>query len=155
MATRLRSGAFADLVRKDVTFINRQGGSGTRVLLDFELAQHGIPADGISGYETEEYTHMAVAVAVVSGAADVGLGVLSAARALDLDFIPVTSESYDLIIPEAFFDTPPLQCLLATIRSPDFTRRVTALGGYDTTRTGQVVGGKPGNRGRKGSGSDG
>ena len=91
----------------DVTFINRQGGSGTRVLLDYELEKRGISAGDICGYETEEFTHMAVAVAVVSGAADVGLGVLSAARALDLDFIPVTSERYDLIIPEVFFETRP------------------------------------------------
>ncbi len=99
-------GGFEDLTRDGVTFINRQGGSGTRVLLDYELAKRGIPAGDISGYETEEFTHMAVAVAVMSGAADAGLGIRSAARALDLDFLPVTSERYDLIIPEEFVDTP-------------------------------------------------
>jgi putative molybdopterin biosynthesis protein len=131
---------FPDLSRPDVTFINRQGGSGTRVLLDFELGRQGIPSSGIAGYETEETTHMAVAVAVVSGAADAGLGVLSAARALDLDFIPVTSESYDLVIPEAFFETPPIRAVLEVIRSGEFARRVTSLGGYGTARTGQVMG---------------
>jgi molybdopterin molybdotransferase/putative molybdopterin biosynthesis protein len=130
---------FEDLTRDEVTFINRQGGSGTRVLLDHELDRRGLSSGDISGYETEEFTHMAVAVAVVSGAADVGLGVLSAARALKLDFIPVTSESYDLIIPEAFFETPPLQRLLEVTRSAEFARRVNELGGYDTTRTGQVA----------------
>jgi len=131
---------FEDLTRRDITFINRQGGSGTRVLLDYELDERGISASGISGYETEEFTHMAVAVAVVSGAADAGLGVLSAARALGLDFIPVTSERYDLIIPEAFFENPPIQRLLEVIRSQEFARRVGELGGYSTQQTGQVLG---------------
>jgi len=132
-------GGFEDLTRDGITFINRQGGSGTRVLLDYELDRRGIPAGGIAGYETEEFTHMAVAVAVVSGAADVGLGVKSAARALDLDFIPVTKERYDLIVPEVFFTTLPLRRLLDVIRSPEFARRVGELGGYDTARTGQVT----------------
>jgi len=125
-------GGFEDLTNDDITFINRQGGSGTRVLLDFELEKRGISASDIAGYETVEFTHMAVAVAVVSGAADAGLGILSAAKALDLDFIPVTSERYDLIIPEVFLETPPLQRLLEVIRSPEFIRRVDELGGYRT-----------------------
>jgi len=133
-------GGFEDLTRDEITFINRQGGSGTRVLLDYELDERGIPASDISGYETEEFTHMAVAVAVTSGAADVGLGVKSAAKALELDFIPVTSERYDLIIPEVFFETPPLERLLGVIRSPEFARRVDELGGYSTAQTGQVIG---------------
>lgn len=132
-------GGFEDLTRPDVTFINRQAGSGTRVLLDFELAKRGISAQRISGYETEEFTHMAIAVAVVSGAADVGLGVLSAARALELDFIPVTSERYDLIIPEAHWGSASVQSVLEVIRSEEFQRRVTALGGYDTAMTGQQM----------------
>jgi molybdopterin molybdotransferase/putative molybdopterin biosynthesis protein len=131
---------FEDLTRRDITFINRQGGSGTRVLLDYELDKLGVSASDISGYETEEFTHMAVAVAVVSGAADAGLGVLSAARALGLDFIPVTSERYDLIIPEVFFEKPSVQRLLEVIRSPEFARRVGELGGYRTKQTGQVLG---------------
>jgi putative molybdopterin biosynthesis protein len=130
---------FEDLARDDVTFINRQGGSGTRVLLDYELQKRGIAAGDIAGYETEEFTHMAVAVAVTSGAADVGLGVLSAARALGLDFIPVTSERYDLVVPEVFFETPGMEKLLEVIRSSEFARRVGELGGYDTARTGRVI----------------
>jgi putative molybdopterin biosynthesis protein len=132
-------GGFEDLLRDEVTFINRQGGSGTRVLLDYELGRRGLFASDISGYETEEYTHMAVAVAVASGVADVGLGVLSAARALQLDFVPVTSERYDLIIPEVFFEGPSIQRLLEVIRSAEFARRVDELGGYDSARSGQVV----------------
>jgi len=133
-------GGFEDLTGREITFINRQGGSGTRVLLDYELDRRGIPASDIAGFETEEFTHMAVAVAVASGAADVGLGVKSAAGALGLDFIPVTMERYDLVIPEAFFRTPPLQRLLEVIRSPEFARRVGELGGYGTEETGQVIG---------------
>jgi molybdopterin molybdotransferase/putative molybdopterin biosynthesis protein len=125
-------GGFEDLTRDDITFINRQGGSGTRVLLDFELDRRGIPASGMKGYETEEFTHMAVAVAVKSGAADAGLGILSAAKALDLDFIPVTTERYDLVIPEAFFETPPIERLLTVIRSEEFASRLDELGGYST-----------------------
>jgi putative molybdopterin biosynthesis protein len=131
---------FEDLTRSELTFINRQGGSGTRVLLDYELDKRGISAREVSGYETEEFTHMAVAVAVVSGAADVGLGVLSAARALELDFIPVTSERYDLIVPEVFFESPSIQRVLEVIRSKEFARRVGELGGYGTGQTGQVIG---------------
>jgi len=129
-----------DLVRSGITFVNRQGGSGTRVLLDYQLEKLGIAADAIAGYETEEFTHMAVAVAVLSGAADVGLGILGAARALGLDFVPVVSERYDLIIPRAHFDSPGIQLLLDVIRSDEFRARVDALGGYSTARTGQLMG---------------
>ena len=129
----------ADLTRDDVIFVNRQGGSGTRVLLDFELGKLSINGGAITGYASEEFTHMAVAVAVLSGAADVGLGILSAARALELDFIPVTSERYDLIIPEQFFATPAIATLLEVIRSTEFSARVTALGGYSTATTGEIV----------------
>ena len=130
---------FPDLVRADVTFMNRQGGSGTRVLLDYELERRGIRPEDIAGYGTEEFTHMAIAVSVASGAADAGLGILSAAKALDLDFVPVTTESYDLIIPDVHFETPPLRRVLEVIRSEEFARRVAALGGYDTTDTGRVT----------------
>ena len=88
------------------------------MLLDYELEKRSIPASDVSGYRTEEFTHMAVAVAVLSGAADVGLGILAAARALGLDFIPVMEEQYDLLIPAEIFESPPMVELLATIRSP-------------------------------------
>src|SRR5208283_2955029 len=93
---------FEDLVRDDVTFINRQSGAGTRVLLDYNLERLGLDTAKIKGYEMEEFTHTTVAVAVLSGVADVGMGVLAAARALDLDFVPVATEQYDLVIPEEF-----------------------------------------------------
>ncbi|MDH3568256.1 MAG: PhnD/SsuA/transferrin family substrate-binding protein, partial [Desulfobacteraceae bacterium] len=128
-----------DLSRKDITFINRQAGSGTRILLDYRLEQMGIDASRVNGYDNEEFTHMAVAVAVLSGAVDVALGIYAAARALNLDFIPVVTEQYDLVIPEIFFDSENIQILMETIRTPEFKHRVQALGGYSTERTGQVT----------------
>jgi putative molybdopterin biosynthesis protein len=128
-----------DLCRKDVRFINRQAGSGTRILLDFRLKQLGIDPSDVNGYDNEEFTHMSVAVAVQSGTADVTLGIYAAAKALDLDFIPVVTEQYDLIIPEHYFETENIQILLETVNSPAFKKQVEALGGYSTEKTGQVI----------------
>jgi len=128
----------ADLTRDDVVFINRQAGSGTRVLLDYELDKAGIDADEIVGYDNEEYTHMAVAVSVLSGKSDAGLGILAAARALKLDFIPVTEERYDLIIPTRFLDLPMIQKLLEITQRVDFQKAVEEMGGYSTRDTGRV-----------------
>ncbi len=125
-----------DLVREDITFINRQAGSGTRVLLDFELEKADLDPDQISGYDSEEYTHMAVAVAVLSGKADAGLGILAAARALGLDFIPVTEERYDLIIPEEFLNLEMIRRVLEIITTNRFKQNVEAMGGYSTKETG-------------------
>lgn len=132
-------GGIEDLGRDNLRFINRQGGSGTRILLDYRLAEAGIDPAVIAGYNDEEFTHMAVAVAVLSGAADVGLGICAAARALGLDFVPVVTEEYDLVMPERFFETPMIQLVLKTIRSERFQSRVMALGGYDTSKTGTLV----------------
>ncbi len=128
-----------DLVRKEVTFINRQAGSGTRILLDYRLRELGIDPGGIRGYDEDEFTHMAVAVAVLSGRADVGLGIYAAAKALDLDFIPVVQEQYDLVIPEKYWETERIQALLSVIRSKEFQEAVSELGGYDLSLTGTVV----------------
>jgi putative molybdopterin biosynthesis protein len=128
-----------DLTRKDVVFINRQRGSGTRILLDFKLKQAGISSDEISGYTNEEFTHMAVAASVASGSADAGLGIFAAARALKLDFIPMITESYDLVIPADFMDTENIRLLLAIINSDEFKTRVKQLGGYHVKKTGDLV----------------
>jgi len=128
-----------DLVREDVRLINRQSGSGTRILLDFRLKQLGLAADRIEGYSNEEFTHMAVAAAVLSRTADVGLGIFAAAKALGLDFIPVVTEQYDLVIPESCFETTAIQSLLAVINTSAFKQRVSDLGGYHVERTGQVL----------------
>jgi len=126
-----------DLCREDILFVNRQAGSGTRVLLDAELEKRGLDPDGVRGYEHEEYTHMAVAVAVLSGKADAGLGILAAARALELDFVPITEERYELIIPDEWSALPMIEKMLEIILSPSFKRKVEALGGYSTRETGK------------------
>ncbi len=128
-----------DLQEKQLQFINRQAGSGTRVLFDYQLSKLGIAPETIKGYENDEYTHMSVAVDVLSGRADAGLGIMAAAKALDLDFIPVVTESYDLIIPDRFYQTRKVQVLLDTIHSGEFLSRVNDLGGYSTDNTGQVL----------------
>ncbi|HSN76126.1 MAG TPA: molybdopterin biosynthesis protein [Anaerolineae bacterium] len=128
-----------DLLRPDVSFINRQRGAGTRVLLDFELAKLGIKRRQVQGYERQEFTHLAVAAAVKSGTAGCGLGILAAARALGLDFVPLFSEQYDLVIPRRFYHGELLAPLLTVVRSEEFAATVDALGGYDTAGIGQVI----------------
>ncbi len=128
-----------DLTRPDVLFVNRQRGSGTRVLLDYRLKEQGIDAERIAGYEREEYTHLSVAADVASGAADVGLGILAAARALAMDFVPLFQERYDLVIPRRFYEGPELQPLLEVVRDAAFRSQVEQLGGYDVTNMGRVA----------------
>jgi putative molybdopterin biosynthesis protein len=127
-----------DLTRADIAFVNRQAGSGTRVLLDYHLKQAGIAPDAIRGYDHEEFTHMAVAVDVLSGAADCGMGIYAAARALDLDFVPIAREQYDLLIPSCLLDQPTIQTVLNTVRSAHFRERILSLGGYDPSRSGEL-----------------
>ena len=131
--------ALADLARPDVRFVNRQKGSGTRVLLDYELKRQGFDAAGVRGYEREEFTHLAVAAAVQGGSADVGLGVLSAARALNLEFVPLLREQYDLLVGAEFWDGDFLAPLRAALASGELRGEIEALGGYDLTRIGEVL----------------
>jgi putative molybdopterin biosynthesis protein len=128
-----------DLLREDVIFVNRQRGAGTRVLLDYKLKQRQINPRNIQGYDRQEYTHLAVAAAVASGAADCGLGILAAARALGLDFVPLFDERYDLVIPTCYYESRLLQPLLNLIRDPEFARSVEALGGYGTSQMGKIL----------------
>lgn len=128
-----------DLGREDITFMNRQGGSGTRILLDYRLQQLGLDPGEISGYENEEFTHMSVAVAVLSGMVDTGLGIYAAARALDLEFVPVVTEQYDLVIPQEYFESENIQTLLEIINTKAFKKRAESLGGYSTAKTGEII----------------
>jgi putative molybdopterin biosynthesis protein len=129
-----------DLSRDDIRIINRQRGAGTRVLLDYHLKMKGLVADSIRGYDDEEYTHLGVAAAVASGRADTGLGIAAAALALDLDFIPLFSERYDLIIPQEYVEDILLQPLFEVIGSSRFKSAVAALPGYDVREMGRVIG---------------
>ncbi|HWR02842.1 MAG TPA: molybdopterin biosynthesis protein [Humidesulfovibrio sp.] len=132
----------ADLARPDVNFINRQRGAGTRILLDHHLDKAGIEPSQVRGYDREEYTHMAVAVNVLTGAADCGQGIYAAAKALDLDFVPLARERYDLILPTAHLSDPRIMTLRQVIGTEQFQQRMQGLGGYDTPLTGQIM--KPG-----------
>ena len=126
----------ADLANPGVRLINRQAGSGSRALLDRALAGASIPAGQVEGYEREEWGHLAVAAAVASDSADVGVGVKAAAVAMGLAFLPLEEERYDLVIPEHFLSEGPVQVLLELLRRPVLHRRVESLGGYDTSNMG-------------------
>lgn len=130
---------FKDLVREDVQFVNRQKGAGTRILLDYILTQKGITADNISGYEREMTTHMAVAAAVASGSADAGLGVLSAAKAMHLDFIPVGNEEYDFAVPVSYLKLPMIELFIEMLKSEEFAKELELLGGYSLESAGEIV----------------
>jgi putative molybdopterin biosynthesis protein len=125
---------FDDLVHH--TYVNRQKGAGTRILLDFELQKRGIDPRDIRGYDREVTTHLAVALAVKSGEADAGMGVFSAAQALHLRFVPVATERYELAIRASHMTDPRVKALVETISSPEFTAVLERLGGYDTKETG-------------------
>lgn len=128
-----------DISRLGARFINRQRGSGTRLLLDYKLRQMGISPESVTGYREEEYTHMSVAQAVLSGRAEVGLGVASAAKALNLDFLPIGHEEYDLAIPTRFMQDERIIALLDLIRSDDFKKILVSMGGYELSRTGEII----------------
>jgi putative molybdopterin biosynthesis protein len=121
-----------DLVRPGLRYVNRQRGAGTRVLLDHELARRGIEPAAVHGYEREEHTHLAVAAAVAADRADCGLGVLAAARAFGLDFVPVAREPYDLVLARETLDGDLVAPLWELLDSPAFRAEVEGLGGYDT-----------------------
>ncbi len=122
-----------------LTYINRQRGAGTRLLLDYEMKKRSLTSDDVDGYDREEYTHLAVAAAVATGVADCGLGVRRAASALDMDFISVGWERYDFVIPEVYLELPGIQSLLDVLLSEGFITALNQQPGYDTRQTGQIV----------------
>lgn len=128
-----------DLLQKDLRFINRQRGAGTRMLLDFLLAKGGIKGDQIYGYQREEYSHLNVAAAIAAGTADVGLGIYSAAQSFGLDFIPVGEERYDLLMLKDFYDSSLGKAVIQAITSRQFQEKVETLGGYSLRHTGRVI----------------
>ncbi len=131
---------FQDLVEQGLIFINRQGGAGTRLLTDKVMKDLGVPPEQLAGYDHEEYTHMSVAAAVASGSADAGMGIRAAAVALDLDFVPVTEERYDLIIPRSHLDDPKVRKVLELIsKNTEFHNKIIGLGGYDLRDIGKIM----------------
>ncbi len=131
--------ALEDLTRPSVRFVNRQRGAGTRVLLDYHLGLRGISADSIQGYNQEEYTHLGVAAAVASGRADCGLAIAAAAMALDLDFVPLFQERYDLVMPREFAESELLTPLFEVLQERDFREGISKLPGYDVFVMGRVI----------------
>lgn len=122
-----------------LNYVNRQKGSGTRILIDYLIKQNGIESKAIPGYEREEFTHTAVAAAIAANTADAGMGILSAAKIYGLDFIPVTEEQYDLLISEEALALEPVQRLLGVLQGREFANRIMKLGGYRLTQPGERI----------------
>jgi putative molybdopterin biosynthesis protein len=127
------------LTNKKVRFVNRQEGSGTRVLLDYGLKENEIDPEAISGYSRIATTHMEVALDVFSGSADAGIGIFAASRMLGLDFIPLATERFDLIIPTENYQSKAIKVMREVLCSEEFKSNMSQMGGYDTRDTGKVV----------------
>lgn len=129
----------ADVAKKGARFINRQRGSGTHLALERMLQDQGIDRAEIKGYYTEEFTHLAVAAAIASGVADVGVGIEAAARKLSLDFIPLFIEDYYLLGKRETTEREDVEAIVASLKSSDFAAQVRGIPGYDMTRTGEIT----------------
>ena len=130
---------FADIAGKGVRYVNRQKGSGTRILTDYLCKQENLDTAAIYGYDREELTHTSVAAQIGSGSADAGMGVYSAAKLYDLDFIPICVEEYDLMIPDHAWDTPMVRELLTILKSDAFREKILSLGGYTVDNPGEII----------------
>ena len=130
---------FQDLIKEGVVYANRQRGAGTRFLLDYHLRLENIEGGKIVGYPRELNTHMAVATAVKTGSAVVGLGIYSAAAAMDLDFVSVANEDYDFLIHKTMMKDEKIISFIETLKSDEFKKRVKALGGYSFEKTGEII----------------
>lgn len=134
-----RLAGLGDLGRRGLRIVNRQPGSGTRAFLDLGLAEAGVAAAGIAGYDDVVSTHWAVGLRVLRGEADAGLATRAVATALSLGFVPLARERFDLVVPKEAFFQPPVQALLDGLRGPRFQRALTRLGGYDWSQAGRVL----------------
>ncbi|PYG90214.1 putative molybdopterin biosynthesis protein [Ruminiclostridium sufflavum DSM 19573] len=129
-----------DLKRKDIVIINREKGSGTRVLLDEHLRRLGIQPDSIKGYNRESTSHLAIASTVARGGADMGIGnEKSGLQVKGIDFIPLQTERYDLVIKKEDVGKAPFQAAIEAIRSNEFRMELEGIGGYDLTGLGKVI----------------
>jgi molybdate-binding protein len=135
----MRIKSLADLKRPQVRFVNRQAGSGTRMLLELMLKKAGIPTSKISGFESTEFTHAAVAAYIASGMADVGVGVETAARRFRLDFVPLVQERYFFAVTKTSLSTSPMSEVVDILRSQEFSQRIRTLDGYDAADTGHIL----------------
>ena len=131
--------SFSDIARPGLRYVNRQKGSGTRILADYLCKENGLVQDSIYGYDREELTHTSVAAQIAGGSADAGMGIYSAAKLYGLDFLPICVEEYDLLIPDGAYDTPLIQRLLAVLKSDAFRDKLMDMGGYTLDRPGQII----------------
>ncbi len=127
-----------DLTREGIRYVNRQRGSGTRILIDYLCKKEGIDFTDIEGYDREEFTHTSVAAQIAGGTADAGMGIYSAAKLYDLDFVPVCTEQYDLLVSESAWETPSVKELIEVLRSDTFKARLSEMGGYTLDHPGEV-----------------
>jgi excisionase family DNA binding protein len=127
-----------DLLQPGIRLINRERGSGTRVLLDYLLAQHGIDRKKVAGYPNEVYTHLEVGLAILKGGADVGLGIQPVAEFLGLRFLPLTAERYDLVVSRESLSLRPVRIFFNLLHSKRFLREARALPGYDVKDSGKI-----------------
>lgn len=130
---------FADIAGKGIRYVNRQKGSGTRILTDFLCKINGVDTNAVYGYEREEMTHTSVAAQIAADSADAGMGIYSAAKLYDLDFLPVCIEEYDLIIPERAWDMPIVQQMIAVLKSEAFREKLLSMGGYTVEAPGEII----------------
>jgi len=131
--------SFADIAKSGVRYVNRQKGSGTRILTDYLCKKDGLDTDEIYGYDREGLTHTSVAAQIACGSADAGMGIYSAAKLYDLDFLPICIEEYDLIIPDHAWESPMVQQLITTMKSDAFREKILAMGGYTIDRPGEII----------------
>jgi len=128
-----------DIAGKKVRFVNRQAGSGTRVLLDYHLKSSGIPAEAINGYDRQVYTHVEVGLSILSGEADAGIATVAVSRLMGLHFIPVTKENFDMVLGQSTYFNKGIQALVEDLRSPGFRERFERLGGYGFEDSGKIL----------------
>jgi len=139
----MRISGFEDLTREGVRFVNRQPGSGTRLLLDHHLEKAGIPAARIDGYDREVFTHIEIGLAVLSGEADAGIATVAVSSLLGLEFVPVTRERFDMICDQSVFFQKGVQALVEVLNGEMFRKRVEGLGSYDFQSAGRILYVKP------------
>jgi excisionase family DNA binding protein len=130
---------FEDLARKEVRFINRQKGAGTRVLLDYYLKKLRIPSSEIKGYEKEVYTHLEVGISILSKESDVGIATVAVSKFFGLAFIPITTENFDMILDQSTFFEKGVQAFVEVLNSDEFRKRITKLGNYDFKNSGKIL----------------
>jgi putative molybdopterin biosynthesis protein len=126
-----------DIAEKKANFVNRQKGAGTRILLDMLLEENGISSEEITGYDREMFSHLAVAAEVNGDSQGAGLGIYPAAKAMDLDFVPVADEEYDLLMTKSFYESESGRLLIEIIHSADFKKQVEKIGGYEVVENAQ------------------